>query len=182
MLRTVLRMGFIIAASALFICLVAALIKLARHFASPQRLPITVEWLDELSIERHRPMLRLLDEEDLDFLRLQPGFTPEMATKFRIQRCQLFNEYLGDLDNDFKRICMALKVLMVQSKYDRPDLASVLVHKQMTFAYAMTTVQFQLVFYRYGMGSVDVTDLMKLFDGMRLELRTLVSAESWAGA
>ena len=105
-----------------------------------------------------------------------------MATKFRMQRCQLFQEYLRNLDNDFKRICMALKVLMVQSEHDRPDLASVLVRNQMTFAYGMTMVRFQLVCYRYGVGTVEVTGLVKLFDGLRLELRTLVPAESWAGA
>jgi hypothetical protein len=153
-----------------------------RHFASPQHLPVTVEWIDELSIERYRPMLRLLNQEDLLFLRRQAGFTPQMATKFRIQRCQLFQEYLRQLDADFKRICMALKVLVVQSKYDRPDLASVLVQNQMTFAYGMMMVQVQLVFYRYGFGTVDVAGLVKLFDGMRLELRTLVPAETWAGA
>jgi hypothetical protein len=108
-----------------------------------------------------------------------------MATSFRIQRCQLVQEYLRHLDSDFKRICMALKVLMVQAEHDRPELASALVRNQMTFAYGMVMVQFQLVFYRYGVGTVDVTGLVKLvklFDGLRLQLRTLVPAESWAGA
>jgi hypothetical protein len=91
-------------------------------------------------------------------------------------------EYLRHLDYDFKRICMALKVLMVQAEHDRPDLASVLLRNQLTFAYGMTVVQLQLVFYRYGVGTVDVTDLVKLFDGLRLELRTLVPVDSWAGA
>jgi hypothetical protein len=175
-------MGFIIAASVVFIGLVLVLVKLARRFASPQHLPVTAEWIEELSIERYRPMLRLLNQEDLHFLRAQPGFTPRMATDFRIQRCQLFQEYLRDLDSDFKRICMALKVLMVQAEHDRPDLASVLMRNQMTFAYGMTMVQFQLMFYRYGVGTVDITDLVKLLDGLRLELRALVPAESWAGA
>ena len=67
-------------------------------------------------------------------------------------------------------------------RHDRPDLASVLLRNQMTFAYSMIMVQFQLVFYRYGVGTIDITGLVKLFDGLRLELRTLVPAESWAGA
>lgn len=175
-------MPFIIAASAVFICFVAVLVKLARHFVSPLRLPVTAEWIDELSIERYRPMLRLLNKKDLHFLRTQPGFTPQMATKFRLQRCEIVRGYLRHLDTDFKRICVALKVLMVQSKHDRPDLASAVMRSQMTFAYSMMMVQFQVVFYRYGLGIVDVTDLLKLFDGMRLELRTLVPAEVTAAA
>ena len=175
-------MSFIIPAFVVFIGLVLVLVKLTRRFASPQYLPVTAGWIEELSIERYRPMLRLLNKEDLDFLRAQPGFTPRMATDFRIQRCHLLLEYLRALEIDFKRICTALKVLMVQAEHDRPDLASVLLRNEMTFAYGMTVVQFQLVFYRYGVGTVDATDLVKLFDGLRLELRTLVPAESWAGA
>jgi hypothetical protein len=175
-------MGLVIAASVAFIGLVLVLVKLTRYSALPERLPVTAEWIDELSIDRYRPMLRLLNQEDVDFLCTQPGFTAQMATKFRIQRCQLFRGYLRCLDSDFKRICMALKVLLVQAKHDRPDLASVLMRYQMTFAYGMMTVQFQLACYPHGVGNVDVTGLVKVFDGMRLELRTLVPAQSWAGA
>jgi hypothetical protein len=92
-------MGFIIAASVVFIGLVLVLVKLTRHFASPQHLPVTAEWIEELSIERYRPIMRLLNQEDFHFLRAQPGFTPQMATNFRIQRCQLFQEYLRHLDD-----------------------------------------------------------------------------------
>ena len=175
-------MDFIRAADVVAIVLVWALVELFRRFGSPQQFPVTVEWIDELSVERYRPMLRLLNQEDVHFLRTQPGFTKQMATKFRIQRCQLFQEYLRHLDNDFRRICSALKVLMVQSKQDRPDLASLLLRNQITFTYRMMMVQARLVCYRHGFGNVDVTGLVKLFDGMRLELRTLVPAELGAGA
>jgi hypothetical protein len=140
-------MIFIILASALFIGLLLVLLKLTCHFASPQHLPVTAEWIDELSIDRYRPMMRLLDGEDFKFLQTQPGFTPKMATKLRIQRCQILRRYLNDLDEDFKRICIALKVVMVQAKQDRPDLASALVQSQMTFAYGMMMVQVRLVCY-----------------------------------
>jgi hypothetical protein len=46
---------------------------------------------------------------------------------------------------------MALKVIIVESKQDRPDLAWVLVRNQMTYAYGMMMVRFQLVRYRYGL-------------------------------
>ena len=126
------------------------MVKLTRHFASPQPISVTAEWIDELSIDATN-LLRLLNEERFQFLRTQPDFTPKMATKLRIQRCQLFHERLRHLRNDFKLICMALKVIIVESKQDRPDLAWVLVRNQMTFAYGMMMVRFQLVRYRYGL-------------------------------
>src|SRR5271157_1155753 len=105
----------------------AAVVVLARKLASTDaRLPLTAEWIDELSIERYRPMMHLLDGGDVEFLRSQPGFTPGMAAKLRIERCQVFRGYLRCLHTDFQRVCAALKLLMLHSRYDRPDLASVL--------------------------------------------------------
>jgi hypothetical protein len=144
-------------------------------------LPVTAEWIDELSVERYRPMMRLLDGGDLEFLRSQPGFTPGMALKLRIQRCQIFRGYLRCLNTDFKRVCTALKVLMLQSRHDRPDLAAALVRNQVTFASGMMAVQFRLALYRWGLCGVDATSLVKIFDLMRLELRRLVpAADPWA--
>src|SRR5262249_35921129 len=92
-----------------------------------QHLPVTADWLSDLSPDRYRPMLRLLAEEDFQFLRSQSGFVPEMEMRLRAQRAQVFASYLDCLDKDFRKVCLALKVLLVQSRYDRPDLASMLV-------------------------------------------------------
>jgi hypothetical protein len=140
----------IIAAAVVCTGFVLAMVKLTRHFAAPQPISVTAEWLDELSIDTAN-LLRLLDEERPQSFRSQPDFTPKMATKLRIQRCQLFHKRLRHPKNDFKLICMALKVIIVESKQDRPDLAWVLVRNQMTYAYGMMMVRFQLVRYRYGL-------------------------------
>jgi hypothetical protein len=145
-------------------------------------LPVTAEWIDELSIDRYRPMMRLLDHSDIDFLRSQPGFSPDMATRLRVQRCQIFRGYLRCLNSDFKRVCSAINMLMLQSTHDRPDLASILVHSRITFACGLLNVNVRVFFYRWGLGDVDVTSLVKTFDSMRLELRRMVPAADPMGA
>ena len=172
-------MIFVLAVTvAIFIGLLTVLRKLARTFVSSNSRPESIAWIEELSIERYRPMLRLLDEEDFHFLQTQPGFTSQMAAKVRLQRCKIFRAYLRNLDADFVRICVALKAILAHSKTDRPDLASALVQRQMVFAYRKMTIQFQVVLFRYGLGTVDVSYLVRLFDGVRLELQTLVPAMS----
>lgn len=141
------------------------------------RLPVTTGWLADLSIEGYRPMLRLFSEEDLRFLSEQPGYTPQMATKFRAQRCRIASGYLRSMQVDFARICSALRIVMAQSQQDRPDLASALVRSQIAFTCGMVAVHFRLWLYRWGFGNVEFTSLVKVFDGMRLELRTLIPAE-----
>lgn len=165
----------------LLIGLGAALTVILRQFSlQGRKLPVTTEWIDELSVDRYRPMLRLLDDRDLQFLRSQPGYDRRMEARLRAQRSQIFRGYLKCLDADFKSICTALKVLLMQSRYDRADLASSLLRSQMTFAFGRVVVQFRLILYRAGVANVDVRGLVTLFDGMRGELRTLVPADAMA--
>ncbi|MBZ5582294.1 MAG: hypothetical protein LAQ30_08845 [Acidobacteriia bacterium] len=163
--------------------LLAALFILVRKIVATQSdLPLNAEWIDELSIERYRPMVRLLDERDLEFLRSQPGFTPRMAARLRQQRSQIFRGYLRCLAGDFQRVCTAVKVLMLQSRRDRPDLASALVRSQAAFAAGMTLAYIRLFFYRWGVCGVDPGTLMRTFDVMRLELSALAPAAAGAAA
>ncbi len=126
-------------------------------------------------------MMRLLDSREIAFLSAQPGFTPRMAARLRAERCQIFRGYLRCLTADFARVCVALKLLMVRSRQDRPDLASALLTSQAKFALLVAAVRFRLFLYRWGLASVDVSALVRLFDGMRLQLRTLVPAPEPAG-
>ena len=99
-------MGFLIVIS-IFGCLamLLALCLVVRRIGfAGSNLPVTAEWIDELSIERYRPMARLLDGDDLEFLRSQPGFTPDVLNKLRSQRCQIFRGYLRCLQSDFGRL------------------------------------------------------------------------------
>jgi hypothetical protein len=164
-----------IAAAITCLGLVMALVLLLRKAASAgSSLPLTSEWIDELSVERYRPMLRLLDDGDLEFLRSQPGFTPAMAVKLRVQRCQVFGDYLQCLTADFNRVGTALKIVVLQSGRDRPELASAIVQQQMLFSCGLVTVHFRMFLYRWGICNVDVTSLVKVFDGLRLELQSMV--------
>jgi hypothetical protein len=165
------------------LALLLALCLVVRKFGfTGSDLPVTAEWIDELSIERYRPMARLLDASDIEFLRSQPGFTPSVLHKLRVQRCQLFRGYLACLQKDFGYVCSAIKLVMLQSRHDRPDLAVALVRHELLFAMGMVMVHFRLTLYQWGLCGVDVAGLVKSFDRMRLELRTLIPAAVPTGA
>lgn len=173
----------------LFAAFVGALVLLAcavalvlRQIFSRDRLPITTEWIGELSADRYRPMIRLLDEDELRFLRSQPGFTSGMESRVRSERCAIFRGYLESLQSDFRRTCTALKLVMAHSESDRPDLASKLLKAQMDFAAGVAVIQVQLAFYRFGIGRVDVGGLVRLFDGMSLQLRDMSPLSAGAAA
>src|SRR5260370_22202229 len=93
--------------AALILATVFVFLKLG---SANRSLPVTAEWIDELSTDSYRPMMRLLDSRDIEFLRSQAGYTRKMEAKLRTPRCQIFRGYLRCLDLDFKRACSALKV------------------------------------------------------------------------
>jgi hypothetical protein len=114
-----------IAAAVVCAGLVLVTIRLTLHFAEPRPISVTAAWIDELSIET-TDLLRLVGEEDVQSLRT----------------------HLPRLRDDFKLICMGIKVLMVLSNRDRPDLARVLMRNQITFTYRMMMVRFHFVWGR----------------------------------
>jgi hypothetical protein len=174
-----LRMNLLIGFSILLASGIASVLAyLVRKVAFGGELPVTSEWIEDLSLDRYRPMLRMLDGDDIEFLRSQPGFTPSMATKLRAQRTQIFRGYLKSLEADFARICSAIKLILVHCKNDRPELAETLIRQQISFACSMMGVRVRLLLYSWGVCGVDVTQLVKLFDSTRLELRALVPATS----
>jgi hypothetical protein len=146
-----------------------------RKLASPKNShPVTTAWIEELSIERYRPMMRLLDDAGLQLLRDQRGFNRKQLHEYRRERIRTFRQNLRRLNADFASVCMALKIVMLQSDVDRSDLGTTLLHAQIRFVLGTLSVQIRLAFYEVGIGRVDAAGLLSLFDGMRLQLRQMV--------
>ena len=156
-------------------CAIAgSVVALAVRKASPKNAhPVTAEWIEELSVSRYEPMLRLLDEREVRALERRADAGPDRVAQFRCQRTRMFREHLKWLHGDFASICLAVKLLMLQSQIDRPDLAATLVRARIGFVIGIIEVQARLVLYELGIGNVDVRGLFTLFETMRLELRSL---------
>ncbi len=152
------------------------LVQLWRLLATPRNLAESLDSVVEFSAERYRPMMRLLDGSDLAFLKSQPGFTAKMGAQLRKEHCQAFQGYLQCLQSDYSAVCWAIKALMLQSQADRPDLAAMLLRSQFAFACGVLKVRMRAALYSHGIGTVNAGDLLKQFDGMHLELRTLIPA------
>ena len=170
---------------AVFICLVvgAALVFVLRRLISgPKMLPVSADWINDLSVARYRPMERLLSGDDYRFLASQPGCNKKMLRRMRAERRLLFRGYLACLDGDFRLVAAALRLMMTYSNQDRPDLAGILYKQQALFAIGILSVQWRLLLHAFGLGTVDVHGLVRAMEYMRLELRQMVPAESAAAA
>lgn len=162
--------------------LTASFLLILRAFSVKGNLPLNSDWIDDLTDDRYRPMLRLLDEDDFNYLKSQPGYTHEMGAKFRAQRLRIFESYLSWIRGDFARLSMALSVLTLQSKHDRPDLATALLRHRVAFAFGLMVVHARLWLYRGGFRGLDVGAVVAPVEAMRIQLRSLSISPAGAAA
>jgi hypothetical protein len=137
-------------------------------------LPATAGWIEELSVNRYAPLLWLLKGRTIASVRSREGFTPCMEQKFRRKQCRIFYAYLRHLTATFGRMTLALKLVMLHSRHDRPDLAKTLIQSQVAFAVGLLFVLAKVALYRLGVGSGDASRLLLLFESIRAELRLSV--------
>jgi hypothetical protein len=157
----------------LAIALACVIRSAAFHHSS---LPLTAEWIAHLSDDRCPPELRLPDRSAGSFLGAPQGLDRRTAVRLRRERCQAFRDYLQSLQDDFGRATLALKVLLLQSRRDRPDLAVALLHHQLTFGCRMVAARTRLVLYGWGIGAVDVSRIEQVFRAVVAELHAALPA------
>lgn len=134
------------------------------------------DWLKRFSVERYRPMERLLSEDDFRFLRTQAGYEPAVEKQLRKQRRLVFRSYLRSLGQDFNRLHLALRLVVLHSPQDRPDLAAALIRQRLLFFVGLGMAHCRLTLHTLGVGTVDVRGLVSTLDTMRLDLQSFVTA------
>jgi hypothetical protein len=124
---------------------------------------------------RYKPMERLLDPADHEFLASQPSYSRRMGRRFRANRIAVFRGYARCLGKDFSRVSSALKALMIHASVDRSALAGLLLKQRLMFSYAMMSLEVKLALHSLGLSAptVDVRELVGALDAMRAQLRAL---------
>jgi hypothetical protein len=160
----------------IFIFLACGFSLLFVRLSSRDRLSFPPEdWEGIFSPTRYHAMERLLDDTDAEFLRSHRLFDRKAQKAFRSSRIRLFRGYMHQLSADFGRICKALKVLMVHSHVDRPDLAGLIMKQQFTFSLAMMTLEVKLTLYGFGWTGVDAKAVMEPLADIRAQLQVLAA-------
>ncbi len=125
---------------------------------------------------RYAPMQRLLDESEYRFLAAHPAFGKTRARRIRAERREIFRAYLRCLGRDYARVCASIRIVMMESGVDRPDLAKALLRNRAIFTAALVGIEFRLTLHACGVGTIDVSPLVASLEGMRRTLDNLASA------
>ena len=122
------------------------------------------------SIARYEPMGRLMCDEDLQFLKAQPGYTAEIGRKFSRDRRRIFRLYLRELAADFHRLHAHARVVVAGLSAEHSPLIGMLIRQQIRFRYEMAAVQMKLSLSWAGMGAIDARGLIDALATMQDEI------------
>jgi hypothetical protein len=89
----------------------------------------------------YSPMKRLFADEEIAFLRSQPGFQPEIERRFKKQRQNIFKLYLRRLECDYGRMSAALRELIVSAPEDQSELLAELARQDRLFRLGLLRVR-----------------------------------------
>ena len=129
----------------------------------------------EFAPERYEPMMRLLADDDLAFLRRRTCPRSGIAARWDKTRRRVLRFYLNDLASDFRSLHGEARALVAESPEQFADLVGVLMRQQLVFWRAMAAVRIRLAFGALGMGVADVRQLIEAIEAMQLEIERSVS-------
>lgn len=124
---------------------------------------------------RYRPMLRLLAQDDFEYIRSSEPASRRLIESARAQRRRVFRAYLRSLQKDYSRLLADVRLMMVNSGVDRPELASALVRNRVLFTATMMRIQFRLGLHAAGVGTVDVSGLIGVIEGLSEQARSFTN-------
>jgi hypothetical protein len=127
----------------------------------------------EFSSARYEPMARLMADEDLAFLKAQPGFRPEIGRKFSQERRRIFRLYLQELACDFHRLHAHARAIVSTLPADNSPLVGILMRQQVRFWYEMASIEMRLSFDLMGASSIHVRGLVDAIATMHAEIGRL---------
>ena len=122
-----------------------------------------------VSADRYRPMLRLLSDEDLEFV----AGNGSLRRTLRSRRRELFRSYLRCLTRDYAHLLAGVRTVMVRSGVDRPDLAQALARNRVLFVIAICKVEMRLTMHALGVGKVDISGLVDALEALRTQVSVM---------
>jgi hypothetical protein len=124
----------------------------------------------EFTMARYEPMAQLLNGEDLQFLKAQPGFRPELGKKFSQERRRIFRLYLQELAHDFHRLHAHARAVVGSLPADQSPLVGLLMRQQLRFWYEMIAIETRLSLGMVEACSIHARQLVEAIATMHAEI------------
>lgn len=131
-------------------------------------------WWEQLDPGKYRPLLNLLDETEVEFLRAQHGYNRRLLRKFRSERARICRQFLREMKSDFHRLQAVGQALVVASRCSE-DFPEELFRQRIRFSLAWWRMRAGLAVWRLGLPEPDATPLLASMEASASTVRLAVA-------
>src|SRR6476469_6173215 len=120
----------------------------------------------DISWKDYRPLQRLLDPADFEFLRRR-GVADQRIQKLYADRRRIYRLCLRTLARDFNQVHRSLSMVLIHSKIDRPELAAELATQRLKFFRNLIVAEVRLSLHGWGfkMPELDLLKPLEILQG-----------------
>lgn len=132
-------------------------------------------WLQSFSVDRYRPINRMLAASDYEFLKRQ-GVSKQVIRRLRGERREICRIYIKNVVRDFNRLHWAAQSILVASEADQPELAARLVRTRAEFQRNVFLARVRLSLDAVGLGGLDAGTVLNGLETLTAEFHTLAAS------
>jgi hypothetical protein len=132
------------------------------------------DWLNGFDLSRYAALDNLFHPRDFEFLKSQPGYTPELSSRLKADRLKIADGYLSQLERDVRMLLTFANRAAARSGADHDKLSAFLLKQEAKFAWNLLTLRMQITFMKLGI--VQQVSFDHILEGLRplvLESRVL---------
>ena len=122
-----------------------------RRFVLARNLVPTQEWFEAFDFGRYQALVQLFDPQDFEFLKRQPGYTPELSARLKSDRLAIAESYLDELQTDFRLLLNFANRASAEGGIDLDNFSAFLLKQEFRFAASMVRLRGELVLMKIGL-------------------------------
>lgn len=134
-------------------------------------------WWDRFHPEKYRPLVRLLDEEEIRFLRSQRSCHRRIIWRFRAERARICLRFLQEMKVDFDALQAVGQALIIANRCS-PGFHEELFRQRLRFSLAWWRVRAMLPLWRIGLIQPDPAPLLETLDSSASAVRLALAPVS----
>lgn len=126
------------------------------------------DWLSEFDFSRYAVLANLFHPSDFEFLKSQPGYSPDLSARLKADRLKIAESYLSQLERDVRRLLNFANYAAAHSGVDHDGLSAFLLKQEARFTLTLLVLRTEMTLMKLGVWH------QISFDGLLESLRPLV--------